>query len=61
MTLKSLLTLERSIYSGVFFQYSFDWYTEQIKLLKMLNFGDFQTTPEKYMIYEVSFLEGCWV
>ena len=48
--LKSLLTLKRSICSGVGFQYSCEWYIEQIELLKMLNFPRLSNTPRE--IYE---------
>ena len=51
--LKSLLTLKRSICSGVGFQYSCEWYSEQIELLKMLNFPRLSNTPRE--IYEVLF------
>ena len=57
--LKSLLTLKRSICSGVCFQYSCEWYIEQIKLLKMLNFQRLSNNPQE--IYEVSVLEACRV
>ena len=57
--LKSLLTRKRSICSGVCFQYSCEWYTEQIKLLKMLNFRRLSNNYRE--IYEVSFLEACRV
>ena len=53
------ITLKRSICSGVCFQYSCEWYIEQIKLLKMLNFQRLSNNPQE--IYEVSVLEACRV
>ena len=47
--LKSLLTLKGSICSGVYFQYSYEQYIEQMKLLKTLIFPRVPNTPEKYM------------
>ena len=47
--LKSLLTLKGSICSGVCFQYSYEQYIEQMKLLKTLIFPRVSNTPEKYM------------
>ena len=52
-------TLKRSICSGVCFQYSCEWYIEQIKLLKMLNFQRLSNNPQE--MYEVSVLEVCSV
>ena len=49
------ITLKRSICSGVCFQYSCEWYIEQIKLLKMLNFQRLSNNLQD--IDEVSVLE----
>ena len=57
--LKSLLTLIRSIGNAVCFQHSFEWFIEQIKLFKMLNFRRISSNPRE--IHEVSFLEACRV
>ena len=54
---KSLLTLKRSIYSRVGFQYSYVWYIEHIELVKLLNFPKVSNTPRE--IYEEFFLEAC--
>ena len=53
------ITLKRSICSGVCFQYSCEWYIEQIKLLKMLNFQRLSNNPQE--MHEVSVLEACRV
>ena len=56
---KSLFGLKRSICSGACFQCSCEWYIEQIKLLKMINFRRLSNNPQE--IYEVSVLEACRV
>ena len=50
------IALKRGICSGVCFQYSCEWYIEQIKLLKLYIE---QINPQE--IYEVSVLEACRV
>ena len=53
------VTFKGSICSGVCFQYRCEWYIEQIKLLKMLNFQRLSNNLQE--IYEVSVLEACRV
>ena len=55
--LKSLFAPKKSICSGVTFQYSCEWYIQQINCLKCLNLCDFQTSLKKYM--KCFFLEAC--
>ena len=65
MILKSLLTLTSSIFGGLGFQYSCEWYIGLVELLKrnytkkvfLVIFRVFQTSPEKYMTCSRTFSE----
>ena len=54
-----LYNTQKKICGGVWFQYSCEWYIEQIKLLKMPNFQRVSNNLQE--IYEVSVLEVCRV